>query len=64
MSRTLNVTYLRPVNEGEEVLVESEVVGLGKRMGLVKGVMRERGTGRVAYVCEHGKVAVGGGVKL
>lgn len=32
VSRTLNVTYLRPVPEGEVVLIESEVVHMGKRL--------------------------------
>jgi acyl-coenzyme A thioesterase 13 len=32
VSRTLNVTYLRPVPEGEVVLIESEVVQAGKRL--------------------------------
>jgi uncharacterized protein (TIGR00369 family) len=32
VSRTLNVTYLRPVPEGEVVLIESEVVHIGKRL--------------------------------
>lgn len=33
VSRTLNVTYLRPVPLGEVVLIESEVVHAGKRLG-------------------------------
>lgn len=32
VSRTLNVTYLRPVPMGETVLIESEVVHAGKRL--------------------------------
>ena len=32
VSRTLNVTYLRPIPKGEVVLVESEVVHAGKRL--------------------------------
>ena len=33
VSRTLNVAYLAAVGEGEEVDVEGEVVGIGKRLG-------------------------------
>jgi len=32
VSRTLNITYLRPVSKGEVVLIESEVVHIGKRL--------------------------------
>lgn len=32
VSRTLNVTYLRPVPEGEVVLIESELVHAGKNL--------------------------------
>jgi acyl-coenzyme A thioesterase 13 len=32
VSRTLNVTYLRPVPEGTVVLIESEVVHAGKKL--------------------------------
>jgi uncharacterized protein (TIGR00369 family) len=33
VSRTLNVTYLRPTPVGTEILIECEVVAIGKRMG-------------------------------
>jgi acyl-coenzyme A thioesterase 13 len=35
ISRTLNVTYLRPVPEGEVVLIENEVVHIGKRLCMI-----------------------------
>jgi acyl-coenzyme A thioesterase PaaI-like protein len=47
VSRTLNVTYLRPVPAGEEVLIESTVVHAGKRLCLIKGEMRRRRDGAV-----------------
>ncbi|KAF2462594.1 Thioesterase/thiol ester dehydrase-isomerase [Lindgomyces ingoldianus] len=58
VSRTLNCTYLRPAKEGETVLVESEVVHLGKRMGVVKGTIRGVDDGKVYYTCEHGKACL------
>jgi len=69
VSRTLNCTYLRPAAEGMKVVVESEVVHLGRRMGVVTGVIRgatvEEGgheadgsAGKVFYTCEHGKACL------
>ena len=58
VSRTLNCTYLRPAPEGTVVLVESEIVHLGKSMGLMKGSMRRKSDGKVCYTCEHGKAQV------
>lgn len=55
VSRTLNVTYLRPVPSGCEVLIECEVVQLGKRMCTIKGVMKRKQDGAIMAVCEHGK---------
>ncbi|KAF2205880.1 hypothetical protein GQ43DRAFT_493586 [Delitschia confertaspora ATCC 74209] len=62
VTRTLNCTYLRPVQEGQKVLIESQVVHLGKRMGVVTGVIRgtEEDGGKVCYTCEHGKASLTG----
>ncbi|CZS92237.1 related to thioesterase family protein [Rhynchosporium agropyri] len=58
VSRTLNVTYLRPVPVGEKVLVESEVVHAGKRLCSLMGVIRRESDGAVLATCEHGKVSI------
>jgi uncharacterized protein (TIGR00369 family) len=58
VSRGLSVTYVKPVPEGESVLVESEVVSAGKRMCVLKGVMKRESDGEVLAVCEHGKVSI------
>jgi uncharacterized protein (TIGR00369 family) len=58
VSRTLNCTYLRPAPEGTVLLVECEVVHLGKTLAQLKGVMRRKSDGMVCYTCEHGKAKV------
>ncbi|KAF2651508.1 Thioesterase/thiol ester dehydrase-isomerase [Lophiostoma macrostomum CBS 122681] len=59
VSRTLNCTYLRPVPGGEKIFVECEIVHAGKRLGLLKGVIKTK-DGKVCVTCEHNKAAVGG----
>ncbi|KAF2704059.1 Thioesterase/thiol ester dehydrase-isomerase [Pleomassaria siparia CBS 279.74] len=59
VSRTLNCTYLRPAPQGAKVTVESQVVHLGRRLGMTTGVIKTE-DGKVCYTCEHGKAAVGG----
>lgn len=64
VSRTLNVTYLRPAPAGEELLIEAEIVQVGKKMATLKGTMRRKRDGMVTAVCEHGKFNVDPEVKL
>lgn len=41
------------------MFVESWVVNLGKRMGLIMGTMRLGSMdGKICYTCEHGKVSL------
>ncbi|PBP15288.1 thioesterase superfamily protein, partial [Diplocarpon rosae] len=58
VSRTLNVTYLRPIPVGERVLVACEVVHAGQRLCALKGTMRREKDGKVLAICEHGKVSI------
>lgn len=55
VSRTLNVTYLRPAPVGEELLVECEILQIGKKMATLKGTMRRKRDGQITAICEHGK---------
>ncbi|KAH8735958.1 hypothetical protein BGZ61DRAFT_489774 [Ilyonectria robusta] len=55
VSRTLNVTYMRPVPVGEEVLLECEIVQVGRKLATLRGVMRRRSDNALLAVCEHGK---------
>ncbi len=56
VSRTLNVTYLRPMPVGETFHIECEIVHIGKRLATLKGVARRPSDGALMAVCEHGKV--------
>ncbi|KAI1364786.1 Thioesterase/thiol ester dehydrase-isomerase [Xylaria arbuscula] len=61
VSRTLNVSYLRPVPVGATVDIECEVVHAGQRLSCLRGVMRNvnpdgsQGSSVLA-ICEHNKV--------
>lgn len=58
VSRTLNVTYLRPVAVGVEVLLDCEIVQVGKKLATLRGTMRKRSDNTLLAVCEHGKVNI------
>ena len=58
VTRTLNCSYLRPAPEGTELLIECEIVHLGKRMGMIKGVMKRKDNGALCSTCEHHKTLV------
>jgi len=64
VSRGLNVTYLRPVECGEEIEVTGEVMGYGKRLALCRGTMTRVSDGVVVATCEHSKVAMGPKITL
>lgn len=60
VSRTLNVTYLRPAPLGTDIDIDCELVHVGKRLCATRGVLRvaadEGKEGLVLAICEHGKV--------
>lgn len=58
VSRTLNVTYLRPAPLGSEVLCEVEIVHTGRNLSLQTGRLKRASDGAVLSTCEHNKVAV------
>ncbi len=56
VSRTLAVTYVRPAPSGTAVLVECDLVHMGRRMSSLRGTLRRASDGAVLATCEHGKV--------
>lgn len=58
VSRNISVTYLRPVTVGDEVLIETEIVQVSKRMAVLRGTMRRKSDGKIAMTCEHQKVNI------
>ncbi|KAK6431706.1 hypothetical protein LTR95_012127 [Oleoguttula sp. CCFEE 5521] len=63
VSRTLNVTYLRPAPLGEMLVMECEVTHVGKRMAMTRGFLKRERDGAVVSTCEHNKASVEGGKK-
>lgn len=58
VSRVLTVNYLRPAPEGEALLLECEVVHLGKTLALLKGSLVRESDGAIISTCDHNKAAV------
>ncbi|KJZ79143.1 hypothetical protein HIM_01294 [Hirsutella minnesotensis 3608] len=64
VTRTLNVTYLRPARCDHEVLIECSVIHVGKKLASIRGVMRSKSDGKILSLCEHGKVNIDPGANL
>ncbi|KAJ3520655.1 hypothetical protein NM208_g13620 [Fusarium decemcellulare] len=58
VSRSLAVTYLRPVKADMEILIECEVLQIGTRLATIRGQMRDRLTGNLLSVAEHHKASI------
>lgn len=58
VSRKLDVTYLRPVKVGSTIVIECEVLQIGRRLATIRGVMSAKGDGRVLAVAEHNKASI------
>jgi acyl-coenzyme A thioesterase PaaI-like protein len=58
VSRTLSITYLRPVRRSMEFLIECEVLQQGNRLSTIRGLMRDRSDGSVLSVAEHNKASI------
>jgi acyl-coenzyme A thioesterase 13 len=58
VSRKLDVTYLRPVNVGSRIVIECELLQIGKRLATIRGVMRDKSDGKILAVAEHNKASI------
>lgn len=58
VTRVLSCQYLRPAREGTIMLIESEIVHLGRLLGQIRGTMRRKYDQQVCYTCTHDKVQV------
>jgi acyl-coenzyme A thioesterase 13 len=61
-TRTLTVTYLRPVPMGTKAIVEAEVVSAGRTLANVRGVIKTP-DGRPCVTCVH-DLALGSSPKM
>jgi acyl-coenzyme A thioesterase PaaI-like protein len=58
VSRSLLITYLRPAQVGEEMILECETIVMGKMLANMRGTMKRKAGGALIAICEHGKVKV------
>ncbi|KAF4457008.1 hypothetical protein F53441_1023 [Fusarium austroafricanum] len=63
VSRTLNVTYMRPVPVGTEVLIECSITQVGKKLASLHGTMRRRSDNLLLATADHGKVNIDSDIK-
>lgn len=63
VSRTLSITYLRPLPQGSTVVIENMVRSVGKTLSTIQCVMRDKATGKILALGEHGKAALDAQVK-
>ncbi|KAL2834153.1 HotDog domain-containing protein [Aspergillus pseudoustus] len=58
VSRTLSVTYLRPVRSSMDILIECEVLQQGRRLTTIRGQMKDKSDGSLLSVAEHNKASI------
>jgi acyl-coenzyme A thioesterase 13 len=56
VSRNLAVTYYKPPVEGDAVIVEAEVMSIGRSVATVRGVLRRESDGAVLATCHHDRM--------
>ncbi|KIW82272.1 hypothetical protein Z517_05299 [Fonsecaea pedrosoi CBS 271.37] len=58
VSRTLLITYLRPVRQNMDLVIECQVLQQGTRLSTIRGEMRDKRTGQLLSVAEHNKASI------
>ncbi|CZT20240.1 uncharacterized protein RCC_06098 [Ramularia collo-cygni] len=58
VSRTLNVTYLRPITKGSTLRIECAVRSVGQKLAATQCSIRSKETGKVLALAEHNKAAI------
>ncbi|KAH8807493.1 HotDog domain-containing protein [Xylogone sp. PMI_703] len=58
VSRTLNVTFLRPIKKGTEIEIFCELLHIGARLAAIRGEIRDASDGRLLAVAEHNKASI------
>lgn len=58
VSRTLSITYLRPVRGSMELLIECEILQQGRRLTTIRGQMKDKSDGSLLSVAEHNKASI------
>ncbi|KAH7064053.1 HotDog domain-containing protein [Paraphoma chrysanthemicola] len=63
VSRTLSVTYLRPTHMGSTVVVECILKSVSARLSVIQFTARDKATGKILALAEHGKSALSAQVR-
>ncbi|OQU94468.1 hypothetical protein CLAIMM_00822 [Cladophialophora immunda] len=58
VSRTLLITYLRPVRQNMDLVIECEVLQQGARLSTIRGEIKDKRTGLLLSVAEHNKASI------
>lgn len=53
VTRNLSVQYFKPPVEGDDVVIEAEVLSIGKQLATIRGVLRREKDGVVLATCQH-----------
>ena len=58
VSRSLNITFLRPVPVGTEARITCELVHAGRRLALLRAEIQRTDTGEICVIGEHDKANI------
>jgi len=58
VSRSLNITFLRPVPVGKEARITCELIHAGRRLAMIRAEIQRTDTGEVCVTGEHDKANI------